>query len=80
MKAMKYWMEQSGIEFPQEGDEFHRVAAIYYMSNMGTLKDGKFGFIEGKLVSARITCEVDGYNNMNLVEQRDFYEAIERKM
>ena len=45
---MKYWMEQSGIEFPQEGDEFHRVAAIYYMSNMGTLKDGKLGFIDKK--------------------------------
>ena len=73
-------MEQAGIEFPQEGDEFHRVAAIYYMSNMGTLKDGKLGFIEGKLVSAKITYEFNGFNNMKLVEQRDFYEAIERRM
>lgn len=77
---MKYWMEQSGIEFPQEGDEFHRVAAIYYMSNMGTLKDGKLGFIEGKLVSYKITYEFNGFNNMNLVEQRELFEAIESKM
>ena len=68
MKVMKQWMEARGIEFPQQGDEFHRIAAKYFMSNMDTMKDGKFGFIDGKLVAAKISYEFDGFSNMNLAQ------------
>ena len=38
------------------------------MSDLETLKDGKFGFIDGKLVSVKITYELSDFRNMNLVQ------------
>ena len=67
MRIMKSWMEDQGIEFPQSGDDFHKYAARFFMQDIETLKDGKFGFIDGKLVSAKITYEFKDFRNMNLV-------------
>ena len=38
------------------------------MSDMATMKDGKIGFIDGKLVYHKITYEMIDYKNKNLVQ------------
>ena len=50
------------------------------MSDITTLKDGKLGFIDGKLVYIKITYEFKDFRNMNLQQQKALYESIEEMM
>jgi predicted RND superfamily exporter protein len=47
---------------------------------MGTMKDGKIGFIDGKLVYFKITYELNEYKNKNLEQQQELYKLNEEKM
>jgi hypothetical protein len=44
---------------------------------MGTMKDGKVGFIDGKLVYTKITFEINEYKNKNLEQQQELFKKIE---
>ena len=47
--------------------------AQYMLEDSNRLKDGKVGFIDGKIVYFRVTYEFPGFNNMNLKQQEKVY-------
>jgi hypothetical protein len=49
-------------------DQFDKLFANYLTKDINRLKDGKVGFINGKVVHFRITSEFKGFKNMNLKE------------
>jgi hypothetical protein len=54
--------------FPVPEEQFDKLFAKYLTEDISRLKDGKVGFIDGKVVHLRITYELKGFRNMNLKE------------